>query len=114
MKYPDVEITEKVKGNIRRVEQEMNVIDPNLLSIADNADMISEQQAADPFDIQTGSQVTQPQEQVPLIIEQPVVASSRRWREHGLVRTVLTMWWLRLAYFLGASPARLWRIYYGG
>ena len=50
----------------------------------------------------------------PRIIEQPVEASSRRWRERGLVRTVLTMWWLRLAYFLGAPPSRLWRIYYGG
>jgi len=29
------------------------------------------------------------------------------------VRTVCLMWWLRLAYFLGASPERLRRIYYG-
>ena len=50
----------------------------------------------------------------PRIIGQPVLSSSRRWRERGLVRTVFTMWWLRLAYFLGASPARLWRVYYGG
>jgi tetratricopeptide (TPR) repeat protein len=31
VKYPDVEITEKVLGNIKRVEKEMNGIDPNLI-----------------------------------------------------------------------------------
>ena len=30
-KYPNVGITEKVKGNIQRVEQEMNALDPTLL-----------------------------------------------------------------------------------
>ena len=32
IKYPDVGITEKVMGNIKRVEQEMNSIDPMLIS----------------------------------------------------------------------------------
>jgi rSAM/selenodomain-associated transferase 2 len=50
----------------------------------------------------------------PRIISQVVLTSSRRWRERGVVRTVLTMWGLRLAYFLGVSPQRLWRVYYGG
>lgn len=31
VKYPEVEITEKVIGNIKRVEKEMNAIDPNLV-----------------------------------------------------------------------------------
>ncbi|MCX5870464.1 MAG: tetratricopeptide repeat protein [Deltaproteobacteria bacterium] len=31
VKYPEVEITEKVRGNIKRVEKEMNAIDPNLI-----------------------------------------------------------------------------------
>jgi tetratricopeptide (TPR) repeat protein len=35
VKYPDVEITPKVIGNIERVEQEMNAIDPNLVFMAD-------------------------------------------------------------------------------
>ncbi len=35
VKYPDVEIASKVRGNIERVEQEMNAIDPNLVSMAD-------------------------------------------------------------------------------
>ena len=42
-----------------------------------------------------------------------VVTSSRRWQRNGPLRTVLLMWWLRLRYFLGASPARLQRIYDG-
>ncbi|WP_188109527.1 TIGR04283 family arsenosugar biosynthesis glycosyltransferase [Pseudohalioglobus sediminis] len=49
----------------------------------------------------------------PLVLAEPVLTSSRRWQEHGVVRTVLTMWALRLAYALGTPPERLWRIYYG-
>ena len=50
----------------------------------------------------------------PLVIAEPVLASSRRWEQRGVLRTVLTMWGLRLAYIAGVSPARLWRTYYGG
>ena len=50
----------------------------------------------------------------PLVISEPVTTSSRRWREAGVVKTIINMWALRLAYFLGASPHRLWRHYYGG
>lgn len=35
LKYPKVEIAAKVQGNIERVEQEMNLIDPNLVYMAD-------------------------------------------------------------------------------
>ena len=35
LKYPKVEIAAKVQGNIERVEQEMNAIDPNLVYMAD-------------------------------------------------------------------------------
>ncbi|MCP4339734.1 MAG: hypothetical protein GY799_12795 [Desulfobulbaceae bacterium] len=35
IKYPEVEIAQKVLGNIKRVEQEMNAIDPNLVFMAD-------------------------------------------------------------------------------
>lgn len=41
----------------------------------------------------------------------PVVSSGRRWDAHGFWHTVLLMWWLRLAYRLGASPQRLARWY---
>jgi rSAM/selenodomain-associated transferase 2 len=50
----------------------------------------------------------------PLIISEPVVTSSRRWREAGVLKTIITMWLLRLAFFLGVSPRRLWQHYYGG
>lgn len=40
-----------------------------------------------------------------------VVTSSRRWEERGIWPTILLMWRLRLAYFLGASPESLARRY---
>jgi hypothetical protein len=47
----------------------------------------------------------------PLCIREPVVTSSRRWEERGILRTILLMWRLRLAYALGADPRRLARSY---
>jgi rSAM/selenodomain-associated transferase 2 len=44
---------------------------------------------------------------------QPVTTSPRRWEENGFLGTVLTMWGLKVAYYLGASPSKLARIYYG-
>ncbi|MDJ0776738.1 MAG: TIGR04283 family arsenosugar biosynthesis glycosyltransferase [Gammaproteobacteria bacterium] len=52
--------------------------------------------------------------QQPRVLGQPLYSSSRRWREQGLLRTVLLMWWLRFAYWLGADPVRLHEIYYPG
>ena len=43
----------------------------------------------------------------PASIHQPVITSPRRWLTHGVLRTILRMWALRLAYFLGVSPQRL-------
>lgn len=40
-----------------------------------------------------------------------VKTSARRWRRHGVLRTVLLMWRIRGAYALGADPARLARLY---
>lgn len=40
-----------------------------------------------------------------------VMTASRRWEEHGIARTVLLMWWLRLRYWLGADPAALKKNY---
>ncbi len=47
----------------------------------------------------------------PLCLSARVTSSGRRWRRHGLWRTILLMWRLRLRYFLGADPARLARAY---
>ena len=43
----------------------------------------------------------------PVALRPPVVVSARRWEQAGLARTVLQMWWLRLAYFMGADPQQL-------
>ncbi|MCG6886557.1 MAG: TIGR04283 family arsenosugar biosynthesis glycosyltransferase [Proteobacteria bacterium] len=48
----------------------------------------------------------------PVCLSVPVVTSSRRWEQAGILRTVLLMWMLRLAYFLGVPPRRLAAIYY--
>lgn len=47
----------------------------------------------------------------PLCIRRPIVTCSRRWEERGVCRTILLMWWLRFAYYLGADPRRLARSY---
>lgn len=49
----------------------------------------------------------------PLLMRPTVKTSSRRWEANGVIVTVVQMWWLRLAYFFGVSPHRLWRSYYG-
>ena len=48
----------------------------------------------------------------PMIVEQRIVSSSRRWQQNGVIKTVLLMWGLRLAYWIGVKPERLHRIYY--
>ncbi|MFZ5863527.1 MAG: TIGR04283 family arsenosugar biosynthesis glycosyltransferase [Nitrospirota bacterium] len=40
-----------------------------------------------------------------------VRTSVRRWRRHGVWRTIILMWWLRALYALGVSPDRLVRRY---
>ncbi len=47
----------------------------------------------------------------PVCLEEPVVTSSRRWEQRGVLRTVLLMWWLRLRFFFGADPEKLARAY---
>jgi hypothetical protein len=47
----------------------------------------------------------------PACLRERVVTSGRRWEERGTLRTIVLMWRLRLAYALGADPARLARRY---
>ena len=47
----------------------------------------------------------------PACLSQRIVTSGRRWERHGPWRTIVAMWRLRLAYALGADPARLARRY---
>jgi rSAM/selenodomain-associated transferase 2 len=50
----------------------------------------------------------------PVVQQQMVKTSSRRWEQHGIASTVMRMWCLRLAYFLGIPPARLRDYYHAG
>lgn len=43
----------------------------------------------------------------PLCLRERVTTSARRWATRGPVRTIVLMWRLRLAYWLGTSPERL-------
>ena len=47
----------------------------------------------------------------PACLAERIVTSGRRWEMHGPWRTIVTMWRLRLAFALGADPARLARDY---
>ncbi len=47
----------------------------------------------------------------PYCLKARLVTSSRRWETHGIARTVVKMWWLRAAFFLGVPASRLVRQY---
>jgi len=47
----------------------------------------------------------------PACLHNKLITSARRWQMQGTLRTILVMWSLRLAYFLGVSPARLAQFY---
>jgi rSAM/selenodomain-associated transferase 2 len=40
----------------------------------------------------------------PLCLHERITISARRWKERGVLRTILLMWRLRLAYFFGVDP----------
>ena len=43
----------------------------------------------------------------PLCLRHRLTTSGRRWEKHGVLSTILRMWRLRLAYWLGADPRKL-------
>ncbi|NNJ95442.1 MAG: glycosyltransferase family 2 protein [Halobacteria archaeon] len=47
----------------------------------------------------------------PLVPQMRLLTSARRWRRRGIIKTILTMWGLRLAYYLGVPSQRLARYY---
>lgn len=65
VKYPDVDIADKVVGNIKRVEQEMNLLDPTMLPAIEQAEAENKEvkaefdpmapQSEDPFDMPSES-----------------------------------------------------------
>ena len=47
----------------------------------------------------------------PCRVIQTLGTSPRRWHTHGILRTIVTMWGLRLAYFAGIKPEQLVKFY---
>jgi rSAM/selenodomain-associated transferase 2 len=47
----------------------------------------------------------------PACLHEKLITSARRWQVQGILRTILVMWSLRLAYFIGVSPAWLSQFY---
>ena len=43
----------------------------------------------------------------PACLRQKVTTAGRRWEKHGVLRTILSMWWLRLRFFCGADPKNI-------
>jgi rSAM/selenodomain-associated transferase 2 len=48
----------------------------------------------------------------PCCLTDQIITSARRWKQHGIIKTILLMWRLRLRYFFGADPADLVARYY--
>ncbi len=48
----------------------------------------------------------------PICLYQKVITSGRRWENNGVWRTIFLMWGLRSAYFLGADPEKLAKLYH--
>lgn len=48
----------------------------------------------------------------PVCLHEKIITSGRRWEKHGVWRTMTLMWWLRLRYFMGATPDEIHRAYY--
>jgi len=44
-------------------------------------------------------------------LQDVLTTSSRRWEQHGVVKTVLLMWKVRLLYWLGINPEKLAKMY---
>jgi rSAM/selenodomain-associated transferase 2 len=47
----------------------------------------------------------------PVCLGPCITTSARRWQRHGIARTVILMWWLRLAWACGVPAARIARWY---
>lgn len=46
-------------------------------------------------------------------LQDELTTSSRRWEHHGIVKTILLMWKVRLLYWLGVNPEKLAKMYRG-
>lgn len=50
----------------------------------------------------------------PVCLSAKVISSARRWQQHGIYKTIVLMWSLRLRYYLGADPTFLAELYRRG
>lgn len=50
----------------------------------------------------------------PVCLSAKVISSARRWQQHGIYKTIVLMWSLRLRYYLGADPTFLAELYRTG
>ncbi len=48
----------------------------------------------------------------PLVVVAKATTSVRKWQDEGILKTVLKMWRIRLAYYFGAAPEQLAEKYY--
>ena len=48
----------------------------------------------------------------PLCLTEQVISSSRKWEQQGVVKTIFTMWKLRLMFYLGVPTEKLAKLYY--
>ena len=48
----------------------------------------------------------------PVCCAERLMTSSRRWEDNGILRTILLMWWCRLAFAFDIDPQRLYQQYY--
>ena len=48
----------------------------------------------------------------PACLSMRVTTSARYWQKHGICKSIVTMWWLRLQYFCGRSAYHLYLKYY--
>ncbi len=75
VKYPDVDIADKVRGNIQRVEQEMNAIDPTLLMRVEGGGPQTMSEEVDIFETTQGVQTARPMQpqstQLPILVQPP-------------------------------------------
>ena len=48
----------------------------------------------------------------PRCISEPVWTSARYWQRHGVIKTIIKMWWFRLQFYFGCSARDLHKKYY--
>jgi len=48
----------------------------------------------------------------PICLKSKITVNTRYWDQHGVWRSILRMWWIRLAYFLGVPSEYLAKKYY--